>query len=673
MMAVDNVIMQRARCAWAHPSILVAALAVLALAATLWVLALQLPAARWANLRELVDGSSGDLPSIALRYATLPRLTVALAAGAALGLSGAIFQHVLHNPLAEPTTLGVSAGASVSLSVVSLWYPDLLMHGREWVALTGALTSVGVVMAVSWSRAFSPSSMMLGGLLFTLCAGAFASVLALFFGQSLVSVFIWQSGVLNQNGWAVAQHLLVQLAVVAALVALLSNSLAVLELGDESARSLGVPLRSIRAGALLIATLLSALVVSAIGVIGFVGLAAPALARLAGARTLRQRLVWSPAVGAAVLWLTDEAAQLIGRVFVEIPTGALTALVGAPLLLLLLPLLKDSVLPPLATTSGTSVPRAILTGWCAVAALGLGMLIFVSIDFNRSLSGWQLSTWPELRPLLALRAPRIAGALAAGVMLALAGVVIQRLTANPMASPEILGVSSGASLALIAMLFIAPSAGQVVRVATGSAAAFATLLVMFALARKSTFSPERLVLVGIAIATVTGGVVSVLLTSGDPRIPVLQAWMAGSTYRVQTADAVTVCVVAVLCVCALPFASRALELLSLGEPAAHALGLRVPVARMTLLILCAAATATATLIVGPVSFVGLMGPHMARLLGWRRAVPQALGGAAIGAALMVLADWLGRNLLFPNQVPAGLLVAFIGGPYFLILMWKQKT
>jgi iron complex transport system permease protein len=89
--------------------------------------------------------------------------------------------------------------------------------------------------------------------------------------------------------------------------------------------------------------------------------------------------------------------------------------------------------------------------------------------------------------------------------------------------------------------------------------------------------------------------------------------------------------------------------------------------------LCALATAAATLIVGPVSFVGLMAPHMARLLGLRRAVPQALAGALIGAALMVLADWLGRNLLFPNQVPAGLLVAFIGGPYFLILMWKQKS
>lgn len=664
---------RRTRGSLAHPWLMAAGLGGVALAATLWLLSLQLPSASWGTLWHLADASSDDLSLIALRYATLPRLAVALASGAALALAGAIFQHVLRNPLAEPTTLGVSAGASVSLSVVSLWFPDLLIHGREWVALVGALVSVGVVMAVSWSRAFSPLSMILGGLLVTLCTGAFTSVLALFFGQSLVSVFIWQSGMLNQNGWAVAQYLVARLAVVAALVALMTNALAVLELGDESARSVGLPLRTIRAGALLIASMLSALVVSAVGVIGFIGLAGPVLARLAGARTLRQRLVWSPVIGACLLWLADEGAQLAGRVFVEIPTGAVTALFGAPLLLLMLPLLKDAALQPAPSSYGASAPRRFHAGWLVLAALALVVLATLAVDFNRGLSGWRLLPWADVQPLLTLRAPRVAAALAAGVMLALAGVVIQRLTANPMASPEVLGISSGASLALIALLFIAPSAGQAVRVLTGAAGALATLLVMFALARKSTFSPERLVLVGIAVATVTGSVVSVLLTSGDPRMPILQAWMAGSTYRVQSADALAACVVAVISAGLLPFAARALEILSLGEQSARAVGVSVSTVRMALLGLCALATAAATLIVGPVSFVGLMAPHMARLLGLRRAVPQALAGALIGAALMVLADWLGRNLLFPNQVPAGLLVAFIGGPYFLILMWKQKS
>ncbi|WP_029815731.1 iron chelate uptake ABC transporter family permease subunit, partial [Yersinia pestis] len=97
----------------------------------------------------------------------------------------------------------------------------------------------------------------------------------------------------------------------------------------------------------------------------------------------------------------------------------------------------------------------------------------------------------------------------------------------------------------------------------------------------------------------------------------------------------------------------------------------VPPSRLAILLLAATLTAAATLTVGPLSFVGLMAPHMARMLGFRRAIPQLIIAAILGGLLMILADWCGRMLLFPNQIPAGLLATFIGAPYFVYLLRKQ--
>jgi iron complex transport system permease protein len=118
-----------------------------------------------------------------------------------------------------------------------------------------------------------------------------------------------------------------------------------------------------------------------------------------------------------------------------------------------------------------------------------------------------------------------------------------------------------------------------------------------------------------------------------------------------------------------PFAARWLEILPLGTSSARAVGLNVGVARLMLLLLTALATAAATLVVGPLSFVGLMAPHMARLLGLQRPMVQLFGAAIIGALLMVTADWLGRSILFPWQIPAGLVATLIGAPY---LLWQFR-
>ncbi|MBL0953022.1 MAG: iron chelate uptake ABC transporter family permease subunit, partial [Pseudomonas sp.] len=158
----------------------------------------------------------------------------------------------------------------------------------------------------------------------------------------------------------------------------------------------------------------------------------------------------------------------------------------------------------------------------------------------------------------------------------------------------------------------------------------------------------------------------------DPRMTALMSWMTGSTYQVDAAAAKTAVIIAVLLGAAALLLARPLDLLGLGNGTAAALGLRLRLSHLAILLLAALLTAAATLMVGPLSFVGLIAPHIARHLGVRRALPQLLLSAGAGALIMLLADWLGRNLAYPWPVSAGLLAAFIGCPYFLWLMQRER-
>jgi iron complex transport system permease protein len=162
-----------------------------------------------------------------------------------------------------------------------------------------------------------------------------------------------------------------------------------------------------------------------------------------------------------------------------------------------------------------------------------------------------------------------------------------------------------------------------------------------------------------------------LMTSQDPRLGQLLGWLSGSTYAVTSTDTiVSMAVMALGCLC-VPLIARWLGLLSLGENAASSLGLGLIGSRSILFSIAAVMTATATTLVGPLSFSGLMGPHLARLLGFRRVTGHLLASALIGGLILLIVDWAGRNIAFPYQIPAGLLATLVGGPFLLFLIGKK--
>lgn len=653
-----------------HAVILLILLTLVSAVLTVYNLHQQLPYGLWRDA--LWQPNIEDVNQMLFHYSQLPRVAVALLAGAGLGLVGLLFQQVLRNPLAEPATLGVSAGAQLGLTVATLWALPGGEITQQFAAMAGAVVIGLLVFGIAWGKRMSPVTLILAGLVLGLYCGAVNSLFGLFNYQSLQSLYMWSTGSLNQQDWSIASFLLPRLIIVWLLAFMLQRPMTLLGLDDGVAKNLGLGLNAARLTVLTLAILMSAQLVNAVGIIGFIGLFAPLLAKMLGARRLTARLVLAPLVGALLLWLTDQIMQYLTQIWMEISTGAATALVGAPLLLCLLPRLRNSMAPP-PLNQGDNVPneRHHLVRWVSLALLLLLAGIAVALMAGRDSQGWNWSTGVQLDALLPWRTPRMLAALAAGVMLASAGVLIQKLTGNAMASPEVLGISSGAAFGVVLMLFLVPGDAFVWLLPAGSAGAAATLLVIMLSSGIRRFSAERMLLAGIALSTAFTTVVSLLLASGDPRMGGLLTWLSGSTYSVTIEQAWRTAGIAVVLLLLVPFCRRWVNILPLGSVTAKSIGMALTPSRMAILLLASVMTAAATLTIGPLSFVGLMAPHMARMLGFRRAMPQWMVASILGGLLMVFADWCGRMVIFPDQIPAGLLATFIGAPYFIYLLRKQ--
>lgn len=615
-----------------------------------------------------------DLSTMVLYYSQLPRMVTALLAGACLGLSGALFQQVLRNPLASPTTLGISAGANLALVIVTLFIPGLLGIGRDIVALAGSAIVAGLVFLLGARREFSPFSLVLSGLVISLWCGGLAAVLMLLNERYLVSLFIWGAGSLSQQSWDIPLSLLSKFVVLAVVAGLLTRPLGLLELGEGGAAALGVRIARLRFIAVAVAVALAAFVTAAVGVIGFIGLVAPIIIRLAGARRPGAILFWSSVMGAALLWLADGVVQsAAGAMSDFLPTGAVTAVLGSPLLLFLLPRLKvrhrvmtHSVAHQLIRP-GLSTLRVL-----TLAVIFLGLVVLAALLVGRSgLGDWSLIDATYWRDLLALRAPRVFAALSAGAMLAIAGTILQRLTGNEMASPEVLGISAGATLGVTLALFIVGLPSLVQQLGFAGVGALSVLAIILLNGARGGFAPERVLLAGIALSAMADAIVGVLSSTGDPRAIFLLRWMSGSTYNVDPTTAVVVTVFCCILGGAALILHRWLDLFPLGATPVRSLGVPLGRSRLLLFALAGALSAVATLAVGPLSFVGLMAPHLAREIGLRRAGAQLAGAALFGGGLMVAADWIGRTIVFPYQLPAGLVSALVGAPFLMALLRRK--
>lgn len=288
-------------------------------------------------------------------------------------------------------------------------------------------------------------------------------------------------------------------------------------------------------------------------------------------------------------------------------------------------------------------------------------------------------TWTPVRETIVVdvRLPRVLLAAAVGAGLSVSGAALQALVRNPLADPMLLGVSSGASVGAVLVLVLNVTLfGMFSLPVAAFCGALAALVAVYLLARSGgRMTTVRLVLAGVAMAEVLSALASFLIvTSNDPhKTQAALRWMlgglAGTTWTTVwiPVGAVLLGIAVLLGVC------RPLNLLLAGEEAAAALGLDVHRFRAALFTLVALMIGTIVAVSGQIGFVGLIMPHVVRLLvgaDHRRALPAA---ALLGAAFLIAADLAARTMMSPEEIPVGILTALVGGPFFLWLMQRKAA
>ena len=272
------------------------------------------------------------------------------------------------------------------------------------------------------------------------------------------------------------------------------------------------------------------------------------------------------------------------------------------------------------------------------------------------------------------RLPRALAAAMAGALLAGSGAVLQTVTRNALADPSLVGVSQGAGLAVVTLLVLYPGTPTALRpvLAFFGALAVAALIQTIA-ARRSNGATMRFILTGIGVAAFLGAVTQAMLTYGDlNRAMSALAWLAGSIHAVNWGDVQILAITFVLIVPALIWAARPLEALRMGSEIATGLGAAVTRDRALLITLSVALAASAVAIVGPLGFVGLIAPHLARRLARSGPGVHLALSLVTGAVLVSAADLIGRTVFAPVQLPAGLVTAVIGAPVFAWLLLTRR-
>ncbi|WP_432050699.1 iron ABC transporter permease [Verrucosispora sp. NA02020] len=640
------------------------------------------------DLLRLLTGGDDETARV-LVASRVPRLLAGLAIGVALGFAGAALQSIARNPLASPDTLAVNAGAHLAIVSVSAFGIALPALPAGGLAFCGGLAAAGLVMAMSSGGQAGTTRLILAGSATAMALSSVTMLLLLLFEQATIGLFAWGNGSLVQSDLNALTQLAPVLGIAVVALMLLGHRLDILALGDDTATVLGLDVRRTRLIVTVLAVLLAASAVTLTGPVGFVGLCAPVIVRLLGSvvpgvHRHRVLLPLSGIAGVIIVLGSDVLLRAVmgGQAGVDIPTGVVTTLLGAAVLIWLARRHRDAG-PTRRPPGGHAAVRSagfhrtvvVVAATVTAAAVLLGMLAGDTWVLVGDIVNWfNGTTGPGYTFVLDQRWPRVAAAMLAGAALAVAGTTVQAVCRNPLAEPGILGITAGAGLGAVSLLTFVPLAGVWAVSGVAGLGAMLAFALVYGAAWRGGLSSDRLVLIGFGAWQGGMALITFMIVAFDPwNTGKALTWLSGSTYG-RTATQVLPVVIALLVLTpAVVAARRELDLMTLDDDTPRVLGVRLERTRLIALGAAALLTSTAVSAVGVIGFVGLVAPHAARaLVGGRhsRVLPVA---ALLGAALVSLADTLGRTVIAPAQIPAGLVTAMIGTPYFVWLLWRSRA
>lgn len=271
-----------------------------------------------------------------------------------------------------------------------------------------------------------------------------------------------------------------------------------------------------------------------------------------------------------------------------------------------------------------------------------------------------------------VRLPRIIASILAGIGLSVSGLIIQSITDNSLASPNIIGVNSGAGLFVILLLFLLPNMYYLTPFAS-FIGAFLTTLIIIIISQKINNNKSTIILAGIAITALFNGVISLITLLDNDVLSTYKYFSIGGLNGV-TFDLLYIpLLLIVLSITIFYIFASKIEILSLGDELAKSLGINIKFIKFIALICASCLASSVVSFAGLLGFVGLVVPHISRKIINGNLKQNLIGSILLGAIVMLIADTIGRCLFLPTELPVGIVMSFIGGPFFLYLLLRRKT
>lgn len=306
---------------------------------------------------------------------------------------------------------------------------------------------------------------------------------------------------------------------------------------------------------------------------------------------------------------------------------------------------------------------------CGIFSLMFGSADITLSEFIAVITGNSDKTVAETI-ILQLRLPRVLGAILAGMGLSVSGVLLQSVTDNALAGPNIIGVNSGAGLAVIVIMYFMPETVYIVPFASFIGAFFTTVLIV-SIAMGIGKSRSTVILAGIAVTAMFSSGISFISLLDPDVLASYNYFSVGSLSGIMLGELAIPAVMILVSAALAMMLSNRIDILCLGDQVAGSLGVRAHLLRMVSLILASACAASVVSFAGLLGFVGLVVPHIARKLVGSSVVQLIPVSALCGGILVCVADLVGRTVISPSEIPVGIIMSLIGAPFFLWLLFKR--
>ena len=297
----------------------------------------------------------------------------------------------------------------------------------------------------------------------------------------------------------------------------------------------------------------------------------------------------------------------------------------------------------------------------------------IKVELKDLIKGLLLNTDdPKVSIIRDIRIPRVLAAIIIGANLAVSGVLLQAIIRNPLAEPSIVGISSGASLVSVIILLFFPTLNTI-RPLFGFLGGLVSCILVCGLAFKKGLSPVRIVLAGVAVNAMLTAITNITVQFGAGTVSSVQSWLTGSLANITWIDIKLLLIYSIIGHIGAFILYKSCDLIVLGEKNAKSLGLNYDLHISLICIVAVFLSATATSIGGVIDFVGLVVPHICRIImgsGHKYLIPFSV---TMGGILLLLADTLGRTVFIPLEIPVGIVMAVIGGPVFLYLLRRSEV